>query len=134
MDWIKIADFDSKLNDTWIVVNKDTTIVMDMSGTPLPGQLKVNVKVTNMGNKTYSYMNATAPVSQFKLTIAINFVAMAGLITVDDTMETVFDISYTKGIMQINALPQVMKAIIMGQAQNQTTPGNITKTTHYKIK
>jgi len=134
LDWMKIADFDSKLNDTWNIITKDTTIMVDMGGTILPAQLKITINVTNVGNTTYSYMNATAPVSQFKFSMKMNLVAMGGLITVENTMETIFDISYTKGIMQINNLGQVTKAIVMGQEQNEKTPGDITKTIKYTIK
>jgi hypothetical protein len=134
MDWMKVADFDSKLNDSWLILEKDTTMTIDLGGSPLPAQLNVKVNVTNIGEKTYHYGSVNTPVTQFKVTIKVNMVAMGGLINAVITMETMYDISYTKGIMKTEDLGQSTKITYLGQVQDQKIPGSTTKTIKYTIK
>lgn len=134
MDWMKVGDFDSKLNDSWVIFEKDTTIMADMGGSPIPAEIKVKVNVTNLGEKTYSYGSVNTPATQFKVSVVVNMTALGGLVNAVQTMETVYDISYTKGIMQISDLGQKSKTTYMGQEQNESSPGSITKTIKYTIK
>jgi len=135
MGWMKVGDFDSKLNDSWVIFSKDTSINLDMGGgSVVPGQVKIDVKVTNLGEKTYNYSTVNIPVTQFKVSVVMNMTALAGLIKMDNTTETVYDISYSKGMMQTNDLGQITKANYMGQEQDETVPGSITKTIKYTIK